>query len=220
LTAATSVPSVPSVRAVVFDLGGVLIDWDPRHLYRRLFRGDEAAVERFLSEVCTPEWNEEQDGGRSFAEGIALLQARHPEHVELIAAYRDCWEEMIPGCLDGGPELLAEVKRAGFPVYALSNWSAETYPIAERRFEFLSRFDGVVISGRVGLRKPDPAIYRHLLDVHALEPTSTLFIDDSERNVRAARAVGLPALHFWGMAQLRSELRALRVLPPVGGGQD
>ena len=127
-----------SIRSVVFDLGGVLIDWDPRHLYRRIFRGDEAAMERFLAEVCTPEWNEEQDAGRSFAEGVALLQARHPEHRDRIAAFHLRWDEMLAGVIPGAAEILRDVKAAGNPVYALSNWSAETWPIAERRFEFLS----------------------------------------------------------------------------------
>ena len=194
-----------SIRSVVFDLGGVLIDWDPRHLYRRIFRGDEAAMERFLAEVCTPEWNEEQDAGRSFAEGVALLQARHPEHRDRIAAFHLRWEEM-----------LRDVKAAGNPVYALSNWSAETWPIAERRFEFLSWFDGVVVSGRIGLRKPDPAIFQHLLERFGLEAEQTLFVDDSERNVEAARRLGFEALRFESAPQLRRELALRGVLGASG----
>ena len=193
-------------RSVVFDLGGVLIDWDPRHLYRRIFRGDEAAMERFLAEVGIFEWNEEQDGGRSFAEGVALLQARHPEHRERIAAFQLRWEEMLAGTIPGAIEILRDVKAAGNPVYALSNWSAETYPIAERRFAFLEWFDGVVVSGRIGLRKPDPAIFQHLLERFDLEAEHTLFVDDSERNVEAARKLGFEALRFESAPQLRREL--------------
>ncbi len=195
-----------SIRSVVFDLGGVLIDWDPRHLYRRIFRGDEAAMERFLAEVCTPEWNEEQDAGRSFAEGVALLQARHPEHRDRIAAFHLRWDEMLAGEIPGATEILRDVKAAGNPVYALSNWSAETWPIAERRFEFLSWFDGVVVSGRIGLRKPDPAIFQHLLERFDLEAEHTLFVDDSERNVEAARELGFEALRFESAPQLRRKL--------------
>ncbi len=201
---------------LVFDLGGVLIDWDPRHLYRRIFRGDEAAMERFLAEVCTPEWNEEQDAGRSFAEGVALLQARHPEHRDRIAAFHLRGEEMLAGPIPGATEILRDVKAAGNPVYALSNWSAETWPIAERRFEFLSWFDGVVVSGRIGLRKPDPAIFQHLLERFGLEAERTLFVDDSERNVEAARRLGFEALRFESAPQLRRELDLRGVLRAPG----
>lgn len=200
------------ISAVVFDLGGVLVDWNPRHLYRKLFPGDEAGMEHFLANVCTPEWNEEQDAGRPFAEGIALLQERHPEHRELIAAYWERWDETCPGPIPGGPELLYEVKAAGQPVYALSNWSAETFPRVADRFPFLEVFDGLVISGRVGVKKPDPAIYRHLLEAYALEPGETLFIDDSARNVDAANDLGLRGLHFESSAQLRRALVASGVL--------
>ena len=205
-----------SIRSVVFDLGGVLIDWDPRHLYRRIFRGDEAAMERFLAEVCTPEWNEEQDAGRSFAEGVALLQARHPEHRDRIAAFHLRWEEMLAGVIPGATEILRDVKAAGNRIYALSNWSAETWPIAECRFEFLSWFDGVVVSGRIGLRKPDPAIFQHLLERFGLEAERTLFVDDSERNVEAARRLGFEALRFESAPQLRRELDLRGVLRAPG----
>lgn len=208
---------MPPPRSVVFDLGGVLIDWDPRHLYRRIFRGDEAAMERFLAEVGLFEWNEEQDAGRSFSEGVALLQARHPEHRERIAAFHLRWEETVAGTIPGAIEILRDVKATGNPVYALSNWSAETYPIAERRFDFLEWFDGVVVSGRIGMRKPDPAIFRHLLERFDLEAERTLFVDDSERNVEAARGLGFDALRFESPPQLRGELVARGVLgaPPL-----
>jgi 2-haloacid dehalogenase len=197
---------------VVFDLGGVLVDWDPRHLYRKLFPGDDAGMEHFLANVCTPDWNEQQDAGRSFAEATAALQERHPEHAPLIAAFWDRWDEMCPGPVAGGPDVLREVKAAGYPVYALSNWSAETFPRVQHRFDFLSAFDGVVISGALGIKKPDPAIYRHLIETYALEAASTLFIDDSARNVDAARELGLQALCFESAQQLRHELARRSVL--------
>ncbi|MGI9591888.1 MAG: HAD family hydrolase [Myxococcota bacterium] len=198
--------------AVVFDLGGVLVDWDPRHLYRKLFAGDEPAMEHFLTHVCTPEWNEELDAGRPFAEATAALQRRFPEHAELIAAFWERWDEMCPGPVAGGPHLLHEVKAEGLPVYALSNWSAETWPRVQHRFAFLSAFDGIVISGAVGVKKPDAAIYRHLIEAYALEPAATLFIDDSARNVEGARRVGLQAIRFESPRQLRRELVARAVL--------
>ncbi len=201
-----------AVHAVVFDLGGVLVDWNPRHLYRKLFSGDEAGMEHFLANICTPEWNEEQDAGRPFAEATAALQRRHPEYSDLIAAFWDRWEEMCPGPIDGGPDLLRDVKATGLPLYALSNFSAETFPRVRHRFEFLSAFDGIVISGAIGLKKPDPEIYRYLIGTYALEPASTLFIDDSLRNVEAARRVGLQALCFETPAQVREVLVERRVL--------
>jgi 2-haloacid dehalogenase len=204
----------PPVRALLLDLGGVLIDWDPRHLYRKLFPGDEGAMERFLATVCTPEWNEAQDAGRSFAEGVAELVARHPRHAALIEAFRARWEEMIPGPIAGAPELLRELKASGLPVHALSNWSAETWPIAVQRFDFLAWFDSVVISGPLGLRKPDPAIFRHAAAHCRLEPRHTLFVDDSPRNVEAALHEGFQALRFESSAALRGALVECGVLPP------
>jgi len=197
------------VAAVVFDLGGVLVDWNPRHLYRKIFPGDEAGMEHFLANVCTPDWNEELDAGRTFAEAVPALQQRHPEYADAIAAFWDRWDEMCPGPIPGGPELLYEVKAAGYPVYALSNWSAETWPRIQHRFDFFSAFDGIVISGAVGIKKPDPAIYRHLIETHALEPAATLFIDDSAPNVEAALDFGLQAIHFQSPPQLRQALHLL-----------
>ncbi|MEX1204119.1 MAG: HAD family phosphatase [Dongiaceae bacterium] len=200
------------VRAVVFDLGGVLIDWNPRHLYRKLFDGDAAAMERFLDTVCTPAWNEEQDAGRPFADAVALLVARHPEQGEMIAAYDRRWDEMLAGPIDGTVAILAELKARGTPLAALTNWSAEKFPVARRRFDFLAWFDAIVVSGEIGMRKPDPRIYRHLLESRGLDASGTLFIDDSAANVTAARALGMPALQFSAPPALRADLEALGLL--------
>jgi 2-haloacid dehalogenase len=200
-----------TVKAVVFDLGGVLIDWDPRYLYRKLL-ADEAAVEEFLATICTPEWNVEQDRGRPFAEGVAELVERHPAHESAIAAYFDRWEEMLGGEIGGTVELLTELRAAGMPLYALTNWSVETFAIARERFELLSWFDGVVVSGEEEMIKPDPAIFRLLLDRFGLAPEATFYVDDSEPNVVAARALGLDAVRFTGPEQLRRELAARRAL--------
>ena len=200
------------IRAVVFDLGGVLIDWNPRYLYRKLFDGDAAAMEHFLATVCTPAWNEEQDSGRPFAEAVALLVARHPEQTELIAAYDRRWDEMLAGPIDGTVAILAEIKARNTPLAALTNWSAEKFPVARRRFDFLAWFDAIVVSGEVGMRKPDPRIYRHLLESRGLAAGGTLFIDDSAANVAAARALGMPALQFSAPPALRADLEALGLL--------
>ena len=186
--------STPPVRTLVLDLGGVVVDWDPRHLYRKLFAGEEAAMEHFLANVCTGEWNEAQDAGRPFSTAIAELQARHPEHRDMIAAFWERWDEMLTGPVDGAPALLRDLAAAGVPVYALSNWSAETWPRARARFDFWDCFEGIVLSGEVGLAKPDAAVFRHLLETHALDASTTLFVDDMERNVAAARAVRGPVL--------------------------
>ena len=200
-----------STKAVVFDLGGVLIDWDPRHLYRKLL-ADEAAVEEFLATVCTPEWNAELDRGRPFAEGVAELVERHPEHAAAIAAYHERWPEMLAGDLPGTVEVLAELRAAGVPLYALTNWSAETFAITRGRFEWLDWFDGLLVSGEERMTKPDPAFFRLLLDRFGLDPGATVFVDDSEANVAAARELGIDAVRFTGPDQLRRELSARRIL--------
>jgi 2-haloacid dehalogenase len=206
-----------ATKAVVFDLGGVLIDWDPRHLYRKLL-ADEAAVEEFLATVCTLEWNAEQDRGRPFAEGVAELVERHPAHADAIAAYHERWPEMLGGPIDGTVELLAELRADGVPVYALTNWSAETFGIARDRYEFLDWFDGVVISGEERMIKPDPAIFQLLLDRFGLDPEATVFIDDSEANVTAARQLGLDAVSFTDPTQLRHDLAALGLVEGLSVG--
>jgi 2-haloacid dehalogenase len=201
-----------SKQAVVFDLGGVLIDWNPRHLYRKLFNGDEDAVERFLAEICTLEWNARQDEGRPFAEGTEELIARHPGHAELIRAYFDRWPEMVAGPIEQTVEILAELKRAGREIYALSNWSAETFPYARKRFEFLGWFDRVVISGEVGLIKPNREFFDFLLEKTGRRAEELVFIDDSQANVATARELGFDVIHFHSPQQLRDELMNRAIL--------
>ena len=198
---------------VVFDLGGVLIDWDPRHLYRKLFAGDAAAMEHFLATVCTHEWNRCQDAGRSFAEGARLLKAEHPERAELIDAYHSRFDEMIAGPIAGSIEILAELRDRGTPLYGLTNWSAETYPAALERFAFLRWFRGILVSGEVGLIKPDPRIFALLIERFAVEPQRAVYIDDVEANVAAARPFAIHGIHFTTPAALREELVALGLLP-------
>jgi len=201
-------------RVVVFDLGGVLIEWNPRHLYRKLFGGDEAAMEDFLANVCTTEWNECQDAGRSFADAVAELVPRHADKRELIEAFGSRFGEMIPGAIDGSVAILHALKRAGVRLYALSNWSAETFPPQRQRFPFLDAFDGIVVSGDEGVIKPDPRIFRILLDRYAIAPDEAVFVDDNPRNAEAAAALGIHGIHFRSPEQLQEELRALRLLGP------
>ena len=200
-----------ATKAAVFDLGGVLIDWDPRYLYRKLL-ADEAAVEEFLATVCTPEWNAEQDRGRPFAEGVAELVECYPVHAAALTAYHERWTEMLGGDIGGTVELLAELRAAGVPLYALTNWSAETFGIARERFEFLSWFDGVLVSGEERIIKPDPAIFRLLLDRFGLDPGAAFYVDDSPANVAAAGELGFDAVRFTGPEQLRRDLEARGLL--------
>lgn len=202
---------------VVFDLGGVLIDWDPRHLYRELF-DDPDEMESFLAEVTTAEWNAHQDAGRPWAEAIELLVAEHPERRELIEAFHRRWPEMLAGEIPGTVDVLADLRAAGVRLVALSNWSAETFPTARERFDFLGWFEGIVISGAVGVNKPDPRIFEYLVERFEIDPAAALFIDDSQANVDAARAFGLSAIRFTDARALRRELVRLGVLPDVRTG--
>ena len=199
-------------RVTVFDLGGVLVDWNPRYLYRKLFGGDEAAMERFLATICTQAWNECQDAGRPFAEANAELVARYPDQVELIEAWGKRFDEMMAGPIAGTVEILAELRGRGVPLYALSNWSAETFPYAERRFAFLTWFRGVVLSGHERVIKPDPRIYRILIERYALRAEELVYIDDNRTNADAASALGMHGIHFTDPPGLRRELVKVRLL--------
>ncbi|MEO5939488.1 MAG: HAD family phosphatase [Candidatus Limnocylindrales bacterium] len=206
--------SAPKARAtptaVVFDLGGVLIDWDPRHLYRQLF-ADEAEMEWFLREVVSPAWNLEHDRGRSFADGVARLTREHPDRADLIAAFHERWPEMLGGPIQPTVDLLAELRDTGIRLLALTNWSAETWPIGRERFGFLGWFEAIVVSGVERLVKPDPAIFRILVDRHGVDPALTVFIDDLVTNVDAATDLGFRAIHFSDAASLRDALSAAGV---------
>jgi 2-haloacid dehalogenase len=204
------------ITTVAFDLGGVLIDWNPRHLYRKLFGADEAAMEQFLADVCTLEWNGNFDSGRPFAEGVAELAAAHPDQADLILAYHLRWEEMLGQAYEETVAVMREVKRAGLRTYALSNWSAETFPKTRPRYPFLDELDGILISGEVGVRKPGPEIFRHFLERFGLTPEATVFIDDWDLNVARARELGMVAVQFVDAARLREDLRELGV--PIAAG--
>ena len=202
----------PHRTTVVFDLGGVLIDWNPRHLYRQMFNGDEAAMEQFLATVVTPEWNLAQDAGRSFAEGCELLRAKHPDKAHLIDAYPARFQETLRGPIADSVAILEELKRRDVPLYALTNWSHETFPPSVHRFDFLHCFLGILVSGEVGLVKPDPRFYQLLLTRYKIAPESAVFVDDNPRNAAAAAALGMHGIHFTTPAALRRELEDLRLL--------
>lgn len=197
---------------VVFDLGGVLVDWNPRYFYRKLFQGDEAAMEDFLTNVCSPQWNEQQDAGRTFAEAASLLKAEHPDNVELIDAWLPGYPEMLKGLIPGTADILRELHERKVRTYALSNWSAETFHFALDRFDFFDLFDGRLISGDVKMMKPDPRIFRLLFERFDIEPAATVYVDDVLNNVVAARKLGLHGIHFESAAGFRQQLKALKIL--------
>ncbi|HEY6475059.1 MAG TPA: HAD family phosphatase [Polyangia bacterium] len=207
----TALGSAP-ITAVVFDIGGVLLDWNPRHLYRKLFE-DEDAMNRFLTEVCTMEWHMAHDLGTPFEVSCARLAAEHPEHAEMIWAWGRRSEEMVAGPIDGTVDILRALRRRGIRCYALTNMEAETYPQRLERYEFLRWFDGTVVSAVEGVAKPDAEIFTRLLRRFGLTAETTLMVDDSASNVAAASALGMQAIRFESPAQLRRALEQAHVLP-------
>lgn len=194
------------IRHVVFDLGQVLVRWDPEAPYRRLIP-DAAERRHFLTEVCGHDWNLEQDRGRGWREAEAVLIARHPDKADLIRAYRANWHEMIPGPIEKNVAILDELLSKGVDVTALTNWAADTFDEVSERLPFFARFRGVTVSGKIRMVKPDPAIYHHHVATHGVEPRATLFIDDSPRNVEGARAVGWNAELYVSTEKLREDLK-------------
>lgn len=192
---------------VVFDVGNVLLRWDPRNLYRTIF-DDEAEMEWFLSTICTGQWNQEQDRGRDWEEAVALLVKDYPDHETSIRAFHDRWEETVSGAIEENVALLDRLREAGVPNYCITNFSSPKFSLAQQRFPFLAAFDGIIVSGDERLLKPEPEIYRLLLDRYGLQARDCLFIDDSHANVDGARAVGMHAIHFVEPMDLAAELRA------------
>lgn len=200
------------INTIIFDLGAVLIDWNPHYMYRTIFN-DEEEMKDFLSNVCTPDWNEEQDAGRSLRDGTEFLLKQFPEHEQHIRAFYDRWDEMLGDAFWDTVEIFKELKDSGkYKIYALTNWSAETFPKAQRKFDFLAWFDGIVVSGEEKMRKPAPAFYKILLDRHKVDPATALFIDDNYRNIVAAEKIGITSIHFTSAKLLRAKLEELAIL--------
>ncbi|WDF77906.1 HAD family phosphatase [Mucilaginibacter sp. KACC 22773] len=200
------------INTIIFDLGAVLIDWNPHYVYKTIF-DDEQEMHDFLANVCTSDWNEEQDAGRSLQEGTDLLVARFPEHEANIRAFYGRWIEMLGEPFHGTVEIFKQLKESSkYKIYALTNWSAETFPFAQARFDFLNWFDGVVVSGTEKMRKPAPEFFQILLDRYNVNPAEAVFIDDNYRNVLASEKMGIKTIHFKSADELAEELRALGVL--------
>ncbi|HYJ69526.1 MAG TPA: HAD family phosphatase [Nocardioidaceae bacterium] len=206
--------------AVVFDIGGVLVDWDPRYLFRDVI-SDDATREWFLREVCPPEWNLEQDRGRPWADAVTEATGRHPDHAGWIRAYDERWLETIGGVDEAVADLVRDLRRTGMPTYALTNYSAEKWALSRERLDILRAFDGVVVSGEERVVKPDERIYRILIERYDLDPAATYFTDDVTANVEAARSVGIDAERFIDAATTRTQLAARGLLEfgPVDNAQ-
>jgi len=200
------------INTIIFDLGAVLIDWNPHYLYRTIF-SDEEEMKNFLATVCTPDWNEEQDAGRPLQEGTDLLVKQFPQHEENIRAFYTRWVEMLGGPFHDTVEIFKELKESGkYKIYALTNWSAELFPHAISRYDFLNWFDDIVVSGAEKMRKPAPEFYQLLLDRNNVKPEEAIFIDDNYRNVLAAEKLGIKSIHFTSAEALKARLADLGIL--------
>jgi 2-haloacid dehalogenase len=200
------------ITTVIFDLGGVLIDWNPRYVYRQIFDTEEK-IDWFFENICTSEWNENQDAGRSLQEATEELVAKFPEYEKEVRAYYDRWEEMLGGPVHETVEILRSLKETNkYKVYALTNWSAETFPVALQRYDFLHWFDGIVMSGAERTRKPFPEIYQLLLNRFEVNSSEAVFIDDSLRNIEGAEAIGIAGIHFQSPQQLLQDLKQSQII--------
>ncbi len=196
---------------IVFDLGAVLIEWDPRHLYRKIFT-DPEKMEWFLTNVCHNDWNLEQDRGRSFDEAVAEAIGRHPEWEREIKLYRDRWVEMVPGDIPATVQILEELHAKGAPLYAITNWNGDTFRITQGRFKFLSLFRDIVVSGDEKLVKPEPDIFHLLASRNNIELSESIFIDDSAKNIKGAEAMGMKTHHFVTPEGLRADLKSRNLI--------
>jgi 2-haloacid dehalogenase len=195
----------PKIKNIIFDLGGVLIDWNRRYLYSKIFT-DENELEFFLDNVCSMDWNERHDAGQPFAVGIQEAIARFPQYKSQIEAYVKRWDEMFSGPIQDNVELLERLHQAGWPLYALTNWSGEMFPLARKHFPFLARFRDIVVSGDEKMKKPDSRIFELVLKRNGLQAGESLFIDDVERNILAAGRLGINVIWYRSHAQLVEEL--------------
>jgi 2-haloacid dehalogenase len=200
------------IKAIIFDFGGVLLDWNPRNLYRRFFQNDREAMEKFLSEIRFMDWNAQQDKGRPFREGVAILSSQYPQYRHLIQAYHEYWEESIVGEISGTVEIVKKLKQKGYPLYGLSNWSAETFPIARRKYPFFDLFDDIILSGEVKLIKPETEIFHLLLKRIDKVAEECLLVDDSDINISVAQKLGFVTIHYQSPDQLKSELTRIGLL--------
>ena len=201
-----------TIKTIIFDLGGVLIDWNPEYLYLDIFEGDRVKMNAFFKQVCTMDWNENQDAGYPLSKATEDRIALFPEYETLINIYYGRWEEMLGEAITGSVQILKKlINDPKFRVVALTNWSAETFPVALKRFDFLHWFEGIVVSGTEKTRKPYPEIYQITLDRFNIAPSETLFIDDNLRNIKGAEAIGINGIHFSTPEKLITDLNNFKI---------
>jgi 2-haloacid dehalogenase len=198
--------------ALVFDFGGVLVDWDPHYLYRPFFNGDDAAIDRFMQEIGFHDWNIQQDGGRSFDEGVAVLSAQFPQYAPLIRAYHERYADSIVGPITGTVDIVRACHAAGYPLYGLSNWAQEKFDLVRPQYNFFECFDDILISSTVNLVKPDPRIFEIFLKRIGRRAEECVYIDDSAVNAAMADRLGFITIRFESPRQLAVELDRLGVL--------
>ncbi|MCQ2234200.1 MAG: HAD family phosphatase [Paludibacteraceae bacterium] len=198
------------IKNIIFDFGGVLIDWNPHNLYDGYF-GDKDKAQWFIDNICTSEWNSQMDKGKPFDVGVAELVAKFPEWEKEIRVYQSRWHEMVTKEVPGMVQLLTDLKQSGYPIYGLTNWSDETMQDEFKRWGIFRLVDDMVVSGREKILKPDPALYNCLLTRFNLKPEECVFIDDNQKNVDAAERMGIHALHFEGAEKLRAALKEMDV---------
>lgn len=198
------------IDTIVFDFGGVVVDWNMRHLFDVVFDGRDD-LDYFLTEVLSPAENLRCDLGTPLAEVTDALSAAHPEYAFALDAWRTRWVETVPHLIEGTVPLLDELRAADYRLLGLSNFSAETFPLCAAKHQVFDRFEDIILSGEIGIAKPDAGIYTQLLERNGVDPASSVFIDDSPKNVIGARAVGMAGIHFESAAQTRAELIALGV---------
>ena len=200
------------ITTIIFDLGGVLIDWNPEYVYRDVFHGDQDKVDWFLNNICTSKWNVQQDAGRTLREGTDILVNQYPQYENWIRIFYDRWEEMLGGPIQETVDLLSKLKSENkYRLLALTNWSGELFPVAMERYAYLKYFEGIVVSGDEQTAKPFPKIYEILIERHQLSPESCVFIDDNFDNVVAARKIGIHGIHYKSTLQLKEELSSLGI---------
>jgi 2-haloacid dehalogenase len=196
------------IKNIIFDFGGVLIDWNPRYLYNKYFDTEEQ-TSYFLQHICTSEWNAQMDAGKPFSEAIDELSAKYPKWAEAIKIYHTRWIEMIGGEIDGASELIDDLKTAGFHIYGLTNWAAETLDLCKKQYLIFDKFDGMIVSSEVQMVKPNPKIYKILLSRYSLLPDNSIFTDDSLCNISGAERVGIKGILFENISQLRTAIESV-----------
>lgn len=200
-----------NIKNIVFDFGGVLVDWNPRYLYETLFE-DRQEMEYFLTHICSEAWNVQQDAGRSLAEGTRVLQEQFPEHKAMIRRFYDDWEVMLKSDIPQNTALLPKLNEKNYRLFGLTNWSGETFPLALKRFSFFEAFEGIVVSGDEKMAKPDKEIFHLLLERYRLNAGNSVFIDDNIHNINAAKAIGFHTIHFSDGVNLEQQLKQMQLL--------